>query len=140
MRHLMIPLVLLGVAACGPEEGDFVAEYVEYRCEHMFACGDPAIYKFDGILNMESCRTFVESEVGAWRGGCKYLAGQAQVCLDDMSVLTCPGDGSVVDRPISCTDVYVSCGSEVDPSTSESPSEVPADDTDESSDTQAGAE
>ncbi|HMV67249.1 MAG TPA: hypothetical protein PKA64_10395 [Myxococcota bacterium] len=91
-------------------EGEFITGYTQRLCKHTMACGDSAELTFDGILSQEDCEIEREAEVAGWGLGCKFRAGDAKTCLEDMDALTCPGAaGQLADIPTSCAAVYYDC-------------------------------
>jgi hypothetical protein len=114
----------VALSACGIPREEFVVEYTNHLCAHKLTCGNQADLTFDGILTVEDCVEREQSFVGEWGLGCRFRAGDAVTCLEDMAALTCPaGDGQLADVPLSCTPVYSDC----DPSVVDSPPEEETD-------------
>jgi hypothetical protein len=108
VRPALLTLIL---AACGGiPENEFIPGYTTALCEHELICGDPAQLTFEGVLTVDDCVRRREAEVATWGVGCKYRAGDAAVCLEDMALLQCPAaEGTLADRPSSCLPVYFDC-------------------------------
>lgn len=104
-------LLLTLLAACGGiPENEFIPGYTTALCEHELTCADPAELTFNGILTVDDCVLQREAEVAGWGVGCKYRAGDAAVCLEDMALLQCPAaEGTLAERPASCLPVYFDC-------------------------------
>jgi hypothetical protein len=101
---------LLGVVGCGMPQSEFIVSYTESFCEHKMTCADAAELTFEGILTQEDCVLQEEKGVSLWGLGCKFRASDAQNCLDDMALLTCPAAvGQLSDPPLSCGTVFFAC-------------------------------
>lgn len=101
-------------AGCGPAQSEFAAEYNTAWCEHVLACGDPALLTFDGITSVEVCEEREVESLIAWASGCQYVPGAATQCVFEVQELTCPAGGGLAERPLSCEQVYVNCSDTTD--------------------------
>lgn len=115
--RLPLPLLALMVTACGGmDESEFVAAYTDSWCEHLITCSNSAELTFEGITSVETCRPYVEPEVGLWGRGCKYRPSAAAECLDAVALVTCPAaEGTLAERPSACDFVYTACQAISDP-------------------------
>ncbi|MGC6494103.1 MAG: hypothetical protein ACON5B_14810 [Myxococcota bacterium] len=96
-------------SACGMERGEFVAQYTDLYCDQVLACGDSAILTYEGIVEHADCEERNAEAIGTWGVGCRFDAAAAEVCLEEMALQTCPGEGLLPTLPDACATVYVRC-------------------------------
>jgi len=111
MKSALCGLSLLTLASCGLHETHFIPDYADLYCDAMLSCSTASELNFDGVASHEDCLGLIGSDVDGWGEGCKYKGGKAKKCLKAMEVLTCPGEGKLLDDvvPLECDEVYIKC-------------------------------
>jgi hypothetical protein len=107
-------VVLVALAACGPDEGEFVSDYTRAYCAYYLECSDPALAVFDGLDTMDECTAAFAPDVAQQAGSCQLFARSARECLTALEGLACPSSSLDPDDglPAVCSDVWVDCAVE----------------------------
>lgn len=92
-------------------EAEFVPVYVDVYCERFFECADGALLTFEGLDDEEDCRSVIGPQVAERSDDCDLEDRLAQDCIDELQVVTCPGEGTLFSDvvPVVCDDVWAEC-------------------------------
>lgn len=92
-------------------EAEFVPVYVDVYCDRFFECADDALLTFEGLADLDDCKAVIGPEVSELSDRCELVDKLAQDCIDAISVVTCPSEGTLFSDvvPTVCDDVWTEC-------------------------------
>lgn len=109
MRTLLAVTCLGVLSGCGWSETRYIDEFVQKDCEVRMECHDPAVLTFLGWETHDDCVADRGPEVTAMADDCTYNKKAARDCVKAMDEMACPEDGTELDYPEICDEVFLAC-------------------------------